>query len=226
MIQDMVTVKRSKRAKRVALRLDPVERVVNLIVPSHMPLNKAYKFAQNHEEWVQQTLDNLAPPIPFANNTKLSIFGDTIRLSINKDTNLKRTTIQTNENTITVNTYLDNPTNRITAYLKKLAKTGLADIASDKADIINRKISSISVKDTKSRWGSCSQNAELSFSWRLVFAPYNAIDYVVAHEVAHLIHMNHSESFWKLCEQLSCNYQDGKYWMKNHGNELMRYGKS
>ena len=224
MIEDLVTVKRSKRAKRAALRLDPTQRTINLVVPERMPLYKAYHFAQNHEAWVRETLDKLAPPMPFKNETNLPIFGDTVRISIAHNPALKRTTLKQHDDVLEVKTYQDDPTNRITSHLKKLARAGLADIATDKAEVIKKEIATVTVRDTKSRWGSCSREGELSFSWRLIFAPYDAIDYVVAHEVAHLIHMDHSKNFWTLCKQLSCNYTEGKYWMKEHGNELMRYG--
>ncbi len=226
MIQDLVTVKRSKRARRVALRLDPTERVVNLVVPERMPLHNAYKFAENHKEWVRETLGKLDPPLPFKDGTHLPIFGDTVRLSIHTDTDIKRTKIIQHDDTLEIQTYMDDPTNRITSHIKKIAKAGLADMATDKAEVIRKNISSVTVRDTKSRWGSCSHKAELSFSWRLIFAPYDALDYVVAHEVAHLVHMDHSKEFWNLCQSLSSNYTEGKSWMKNHGNSLMRYGKS
>ncbi len=226
MIEDMVTIKRSKRARRVALRLDPTQRIINLIVPEHMPLHKAYKFAQGHEDWVRNTLASLAPSKPFINGINLPIFGDTIRLDIHHKPELKRTTLTQTPDALEVDTYQNDPTNRITAHLKKLARYGLADMANEKAETINKTISSVSVRDTKSRWGSCSHAGELSFSWRLIFAPYDAIDYVVAHEVAHLVHMDHSKDFWTLCRSLSCNFVEGKFWMKNHGNELMRYGHS
>ncbi len=226
MIQDLVTVKRSKRARRVALRLDPTERVVNLVVPERMPLHKAYKFAENHKEWVHETLGKLDPPLPFKDGAHLPIFGDTVRLSIHTDTDIKRTKIIQHDDTLEIQTYMDDPTNRITSHIKKIAKAGLADMATDKAEVIRKNISSVTVRDTKSRWGSCSHKGELSFSWRLIFAPYDAIDYVVAHEVAHLVYMDHSKEFWNLCQSLSSNYTEGKSWMKNHGNSLMRYGKS
>ena len=226
MIKDLVSVKRSKRAKRVALRLDPIERVINLVVPQRMSLEKAYFFAEKHEDWVRETLDNLAPAIPFLHKTTLPIFGDTVLLEIKYNPEAKRTTLKQSDDVLHVKTYQDDPTNRITTHLKKLARSGLADIATEKADMIGKTISSVTVRDTKSRWGSCSQDQSLSFSWRLIFAPYDAIDYVVAHEVAHLVHMDHSKDFWTLCRKLSHNFVEGKYWMQNHGNELMRYGKS
>ncbi len=221
----MVTVKRSKRARRVALRLDPVERVVNLVVPQRMSLKKAYYFAREHEDWVKETLDNLAPAVPFKHNTILPIFGDKVTIDIQHIPEAKRTTLKQNDDVLIVKTYQDDPTNRITTHLKKVARRGLADLASEKAGTINKIISSVSVRDTKSRWGSCSQDGSISFSWRLIFAPYDAIDYVVAHEVAHLVHMDHSKEFWSLCKKLSCNFEEGKGWMQNNGNELMRYGK-
>lgn len=225
MIEDLVTVKRSKRAKRVALRLDPVERVVNLVVPEKMSLKKAYFFAREHEEWVRETLEKLPPPIAFTDGEKLPVFGDMVTIKINHNPELKRTTLKQYDDILQVNSYQIDASSRITTHLKKIARAGLADMANEKANIINKKISSVSVRDTKSRWGSCSQDGRISFSWRLIFAPYDSIDYVVAHEIAHLVHMDHSKDFWALCRSLSCNYVEGKYWMQNHGNELMRYGK-
>ena len=223
-IEDLVNIKRSKRAKRLALRLDPQERIINLVVPARMPLHKAYFFAQKHEDWVRETLGKLAPPIPFEHGVKLPIFGDKLKLDIQYDPDIKRTEISLHHSHLRVRTYQDDPSKRITAFLKKMAKTGLADLASEKAEYIGKKIASISVRDTKSRWGSCAQDGSLSFSWRLIFAPYEAIDYVVAHEVAHLVHMDHGKKFWTLCRDLSVDYVEGKFWMQNHGNELMRYG--
>lgn len=226
MIEDLVRVKKSKRAKRVALRLDPVERVMNLVVPTHMPLKRAYKFAEVHQDWVKETLANLPKPVAYENGMILPVFGDEMRLNIERCDDVKRTKIDYAPGIMNVTTNLDDPSIRITHHLKNLAKKGLAEMASEKADEIGEKISSISVRDTKSRWGSCSHDKSITFSWRLIFAPYAAIDYVVAHEVAHLVHMDHSKDFWTLCRSLSHDFVEGKYWMRNHGNELMRYGKS
>ncbi|MCK5374232.1 MAG: M48 family metallopeptidase [Alphaproteobacteria bacterium] len=225
MIKDLVTVKRSKRARHVALRLDPVERVINLIVPRHMPLNKAYRFAQDHEDWVKKTLGKLPETIPFTHDTILPVFGDKVRLDIAIDPTLKRTTLKQCDDALYIKTYQQDPANRITMHLKKIARAGLADIVSDKASGIGKSVKSVTIRDTKSRWGSCSQDANMSFSWRLIFAPYSAIDYVVAHEVSHLIHMDHSPAFWEVCKSLSCDYKNGKRWMKENGNSLMCYGK-
>lgn len=223
-IEKLVTVKRSKRAKRVALRLDPIERVINLVVPHKMPLHKAYYFAQEHEDWVREHLANMSEKITFENGAQIPIFGEDITLNIEQSSLYRKTNITREDFTIEVTTPLDDPSDKIKAFLKKHAKQGLADMATEKADRINKEITAISVKDTKSRWGSCAQDGALSFSWRLIFAPYVAIDYVVAHEVAHLRHMNHGPAFWALCESLCEDYKMGKSWMKKNGSDLMRYG--
>lgn len=223
-IENLVQIRRSKRAKRVALRLDPVERVMNLVIPHKMPLHKAYNFVQTHEEWVRQNLARLSNTIEFTDGVQIPIFGETVDIQVDQSPLYKKTVIERHDFLLNVSTPLESPSDKIKQYLKKLAHEGLSDIASEKASWIRKKVTAVTVRDTKSRWGSCSQDACLSFSWRLIFAPYVAIDYVVAHEVAHLKHMNHSPAFWNVCESLCENYEEGKLWMKQHGNELMRYG--
>lgn len=223
-IESLVTVKRSKRAKRIALRLDPVERVMNLVVPHRMPLHKAYYFAQTHEVWVRQSLERMSDTIEFVDGAEIPLFGEVVQICIDKSPLYRKTTITRGDFTLGVTTPLEDPSDKIKTYLKKLAHQALSDMASEKASVIRKRISSVTVRDTKSRWGSCAQDGSLSFSWRLIFAPYVSIDYVVAHEVAHLRHMNHGASFWALCESLSDDFDEGKDWMKQHGSELMRYG--
>ncbi len=223
-IEDLVTVKHSKRAKRVALRLDPTSHCINLVVPQRMSVKRAMDFARNHEDWVIKTLEGLSPPIPFTHGTTIPVFGDEVFLEIEINKTIKRTRLTQHDDRLHVLTYMDDPTNRITTHLKKIAHAGLADIASDKAEQIGKHIADVTIRDTKSRWGSCSHDGKITFSWRLMFAPYNAIDYVVAHEVAHLIHMDHSREFWDACESLCSDYKNGKRWMKENGNKLMRYG--
>lgn len=223
-VEDLLIVKRSKRAKRVALRLDPVERVVNLVVPEKMPLKKAYYFAKSHEDWIRKTLGNLAPPIPFIDGAMLPVFGNVMTLRIHNDESLVRNSITTKHNIIDVKTPSLTPEIPITRYLKKQAGLYLENLAKEKAARIGKDIASVNVRDTKTRWGSCSHENKISFSWRLMFAPIEASDYVVAHEVAHLKHLDHSKAFWSLCRDLSDDFLNGKYWMQNHGNDLMRYG--
>lgn len=113
---------------------------------------------------------------------------------------------------------------RLRRFLKALVREGLEKTALDKVALTGRAIKAVTVRETRSRWGSCSPDGALSFSWRLVFAPPEAFDYVVAHEVAHLVHMNHGPDFWRLCTELSTDFSTGRRWMRAHGHTLLRYG--
>jgi predicted metal-dependent hydrolase len=109
---------------------------------------------------------------------------------------------------------------RISAFLKKEARADLERLVAVHAGRIGAKVSSISMKDTRSRWGSCSSGGNLSFSWRIVMAPPMVIDYLAAHEVAHLKEMNHGPHFWALCKRLCPQMEEAKTWLKRHGTQL------
>ncbi|NCT40635.1 MAG: M48 family metallopeptidase [Alphaproteobacteria bacterium] len=219
-----IQIKHSARARRVALRLDPIERVFHLVVPKGVSMRKAAAFAEGQERWMQEKLSALPPKVSFAHGTIIPILGQRSEIRVHYEPDLKVTKILLEDGILHVRTNKDDPSGRIERFLKAMIKDELSILSHEKVARIGKTISSVSVRDTKSRWGSCSSDNALSYSWRLVFAPPEAFDYVVAHEVAHLRHLNHSKQFWDLCAQLSDQYDEGKYWMKAHGNELMRYG--
>lgn len=217
-------VKRSKRAKRIALRLDHKARVMNLVVPRGIRLDKAYEFAYENKDWIKEKLGELPEPLPFAHDVVLPIMGRNYRLYIYHDPKLRKTDIVMSGKNIYVVTNKKDPSDRIERFLKKLAEDKLGELTREKAKLINKKIRKFAVRDTSSRWGSCAEDGEVCLSWRLMFAPHAAMDYVIAHEVAHLRHLNHGKKFWKLCRELSDDFLEGQYWINNHGHELMRYG--
>jgi hypothetical protein len=113
---------------------------------------------------------------------------------------------------------------RVRDHLATVAREELARRARPLAARIGRKIARVSVRDTKSRWGSCSSSGNLSFSWRLIFAPEGVVDYVVAHEVAHLAEMNHGPRFWRLVENLAPGNARPRAWLDRHRAQLLSYG--
>lgn len=219
-----ICIRRSARARRMALRLDTKERVFHLVVPKGVSLRKAEAFAEGHQDWMEEKLQELPPQILLEDGCLIPIFGERTRIRIHYTPDLERTKLLLESRVLHVFTNKEDPSPRIVRFLKALAKQELEVLTREKAEIIRKKVRAISVRDTKSRWGSCSSDGKLSFSWRLIFAPPEALDYVVAHEVAHLKHLDHSQRFWDVCEALSNDYEEGKYWMRNHGHELMRYG--
>ncbi len=218
-----VRVKKSPRAKRLSLRLDTKERVFYLVLPKGVSMGRAKAFADKHDEWMRERLEALPALTPFADEQGFPLLGTWRTIEVTKH-DKKRTVIELEDRKLKVLTHLDDPSPRIQRFLKEYAKEIMAPIAQEKALKIDKLISNLQVRDTKSRWGSCSHDGKMSLSWRLILAPHEAMDYVIAHEVAHLRHLDHSKKFWALCEELSDDYEEGRYWMRNHGQELMSYG--
>jgi hypothetical protein len=125
---------------------------------------------------------------------------------------------------IRVSGFAEHLPRRVRDFLKREARAMLTERAHDKAGRLDRPIARISLRDTRSRWGSCSSDGGLSFSWRLILAPEEVLDYVVAHEVAHLMHHDHGAKFWALVTDLTPSVDAPRQWLRAHGPELHRYG--
>lgn len=214
----------SKRARRMTLRLDPESRAVDLILPPRMNINTAMDFANQNRAWIREKLSGLPKPVPFQDGAIIPFIGRDHYLEIVSDDTRRGTDITVKNRIITVDTSLENPSMRIERYMRDRIRDELDALARDKAAMIRRRVGDVRVRDTKSRWGSCAEDGNLSFCWRLVFAPREVIDYVVAHEVAHLVHFDHSTAFWRLCDRLSIDMDYGRDWLKEHGQTLMSYG--
>lgn len=113
---------------------------------------------------------------------------------------------------------------RVREWLKRRAREEIVPRAEQKASEIGKRLKKISLRDTSSRWGSCSHDGNLSFSWRLIFAPAEVLDYLVCHEVAHLAHHNHGPAFWAAVRRLCPDYEKAQNWLKQHGRRLYAYG--
>lgn len=111
---------------------------------------------------------------------------------------------------------------QVAAFLKTRARDRLAHACNAHAKRLGREYGRLTLRDTRSRWGSCSSSGNLMFSWRLVMATPEVLDYVAAHEVAHLQEMNHSAVFWRLVEELCPDYAVQKRWLREHGSDLHR----
>jgi predicted metal-dependent hydrolase len=109
-------------------------------------------------------------------------------------------------------------------FLKREARRDLQKAAERYADMLDVKVKRLSIRDQSSRWGSCTSSGSLSFSWRLILAPPFVLDYLAAHEVAHLVEMNHSPRFWKVVARICNHVERAKRWLDAEGNDLHRYG--
>ncbi|HRK24082.1 MAG TPA: SprT family zinc-dependent metalloprotease [Beijerinckiaceae bacterium] len=115
---------------------------------------------------------------------------------------------------------------RLTDFFKREARAELARASAAYARQLNVRITRISIKDTRSRWGSCSATGALSFSWRLILAPPEVLDYLAAHEVAHRVELNHSPRYWAVVARLCPHWQSSESWLTRHGAGLHRFGAS
>ena len=119
------------------------------------------------------------------------------------------------EGTICVSGRPEHLSRRVRDFLKQQARKAILPRAQEKAARLGRHAGRITLRDTRSRWGSCSVSGDLNFSWRLVLAPIIVLDYVIAHEVAHLVEYNHGRKFWALAKDLTENMEEAKTWLKN-----------
>ncbi len=213
----------NRRARRIIMRLDYGAASVVIVLPKRTSRQEGKRFALSNKDWIAERLDQLAEPIPFRNGAVVPFLGEPHRI---RHRATARGVVWCEEGEINVAGYEEHLPRRVHEWLKAEAKREIETRARDKAEAIGKKITKISIRDTKSRWGSCTDEGELAFSWRLILAPKYVLDYVVGHEVAHLKEMNHSPRFWKLCRELAPRSINlARDWLEAHGTELYRYGR-
>ena len=217
-----VTFIRSARARRASLRVDPARRRIVLTAPLRMARDTAVSFAQQQAGWIAARLKRLPDRRPFVDGAEVPLFGTPHRVRHRPD---QRGTVWVEGDEIHVAGRAEHLPRRLRDWLTAEMRKRLAPLVASKAAQVERTVKRITVRDARSRWGSCGPDGAMSFSWRLVFAPPEVLDYLVAHEVAHLVHMNHGPRFWALAESLC----DGpmalpQAWLKTNGETLMQYG--
>jgi predicted metal-dependent hydrolase len=215
-----LVIKRHAKAKRICLRYNPSHHAVSLTLPRHTRVSEGLNFLTTKSEWLIATLGEMPLKKQIKPGVVIPLLGERVR--IKHDEKMKHRFMLTKE-ALYINGPRDQFDKRVTEALKKIAAMHIRDMATRGAQKIGRRINRISVRDTRSRWGSCSSTGNLSFSWRLVFAPREVMQYVVAHEVAHLRHMNHSHHFWALTEYLCRDHEPAKQWLRLHGKHLYRF---
>ena len=217
-----VSIRVNKRARRLLLRIDASSRTVELVLPHGVPAEHGLKFLAAHRGWIAARLDALPMPVRFAEGAIVPVFGVPHRICGEADPAAPPVRIVDGE--IRVRGAPEHLARRVRDHLMGLARTELSRRARLYAARIGRPITRVGVRDTKSRWGSCSAKGALSFSWRLVLAPEPVVDYVVAHEVAHLAEMNHGPRFWRLVQTLTPDCATPRAWLKRHRSALFSYG--
>jgi predicted metal-dependent hydrolase len=221
-----VRLKRHRQARRYTLRIQAATREVILTMPPRGTLREAESFAQKHGAWIAARLGRLPKPVPFVHDVVVPVRGVLHRIAHRYGA---RGTVWTEidgkgERLLCVAGQAAHIDRRVADFLRREAKRDLEAASLRYARALGLAVRRVMVRDQSSRWGSCSTTGMLSFSWRLILAPSEVLDYLAAHEVAHLLEMNHSARFWRLVQQICPHHQSAKAWLDAHGADLHRYG--
>ena len=215
---------RNKRARRVILRLDEDADGVDgvfVTLPNRASQKEGLALVLDKADWILKQLDERLPRVPFADGEMVPLRGVDYRIRAVPG---GRGAVRLEWSEILVAGRPEHVARRVKDWFKNQARELIAPRVREKAETLDRQPGRITIRDTKSRWGSCSHDGNLSFCWRLVMAPDAVLDYVVAHEVAHLAELNHGPKFWRWVEELTADVEGAKKWLRLNGEALHRYG--
>ena len=213
-----LVLRRSARAKRISLRISQLDGRVTLTLPRRCPESEALAFAHEKEAWIRKHLEARLEDIAVVPGAQLPIGG-----RMHEVANVKGRKVVFENDRVLVPGPAERAGKRLAGHLKGVARARLAEASDHYADKLGLPYTAITLRDTRSRWGSCTSEGRLMYSWRLILAPPEVLDYVVAHEVAHLKEMNHSFAFWDTVERLYGPYDTPRRWLRREGGDLHRY---
>jgi predicted metal-dependent hydrolase len=216
-----IPVRVSTRARRLWLRVEPDRGGIELVVPGGAKLADAASFAQANAGWIAARLARLPVRVPFAPDAVVPILGRPTRLV---HAGLRGVPARLDGDRLLIAGAEPHFARRVGDFLKGRARAEIAPRAQRFAQAVERPVGGLRLGDAKTRWGSCTARGDLNFSWRLVLAPEPVLTYVVAHEVAHLVELNHSIRFWRVVDRLVPDARTSRAWLKAHGAELLKYG--
>ncbi|MGE0611498.1 MAG: M48 family metallopeptidase [Hyphomicrobiales bacterium] len=227
-------VRRSKRASRMTLSVNEAKRTAVLTLPAYTSMTAAGEFLDQHYDWLQERLAAMPRPVPFRNGAVVPLRG--------VEHELRFTARERGRGVVWIERAPRSPVRgmksrprimvtggehaprRFVEWLRKEARRDIAERAAIHAKSLGVRVRKITIRDQTTRWGSCSADGVLSFSWRLILAPSFVLDYVTAHEVAHLREMNHEPRFWALVKRIFPRMEQGRQWLRRNGSDLHRYG--
>jgi len=214
-----VTLKRSARARRLSLRVSQLDGRVTLTLPRRAGRHEAEAFARDKAGWIRGHLAARPDEIRPMPGTLVPVRGvpHEIRTSPGRRPRLGEGILEVPE------TRPELTPARVAALLRHEAQLALTEASRRHAAALGRDWTTLALRDTRSRWGSCAPGGRLMYSWRLIMAPPEVLDYVAAHEVAHLAEMNHSPAFWATVARLMPDYAAPRSWLKREGAGLHRY---
>ena len=215
-----IKIRKSLTARRITLRACQVTGGLRITIPPNLKTSDLRNFINKNMNWVRSNLRKLSPSVSVINGVIIPVKGKNRKILT--DPNLKSSYLLKETELIIPNT--KGPIqSHVKFVLKKIAEDYFRITCEHYAGMLGVKFEKISMRDPKSRWGSCSSERKLMFSWRLIMAPSEIGSYVAAHEISHLLHMNHSRKFWTVVESIYPNYCDQRDWLRENGRGLHKF---
>ncbi|MDE0590397.1 SprT family zinc-dependent metalloprotease [Halocynthiibacter sp. C4] len=212
----VVKLRRSARAKRLSLRVSRLDGRVTLTLPTRARVKEAERFANEKADWIRAQLGTQVEQIRPAPGSWVWFRGQRLEIAegTGRSARLVGGRLEVSEERAGV---------KVATFLKHAARADLLEASEGYAHDLGVDIGKITLRDTRSRWGSCSYEGNLMYSWRLVMAPPDVLRYVAAHEVAHRVEMNHSQAFWDQVARIYPDYAAPRKWLRDEGQELHRF---
>lgn len=221
-----VRLKRSGRARRISLRVSQATGEIVLTMPERTALDRAMLFARGQGGWIAARMARMPGRVPFADGAVLPLRGEPHRIVHWSRVRARAHVARAADGAPVIAAsgepeFLDK---RVREFLQREARADLVAAVARYTQALGLPARRITLRDTRSRWGSCSSRGDLSFSWRLILAPPFVLDYLAAHECAHLAEMNHSARYWRLLRRICPHTDEAEAWLKANGAGLHRYG--
>lgn len=213
-----VIVRRSARARRLSLRMSQLDGRVTLTLPRDVPDSVGVDFLREKEAWLRGHLENREGPVRIELGAEIPIEGVVHRISASEGRRIVK-----GGGVLEVPGSPDQVGVKTKAWLRNHARVRLSSASDRYAAALGLPYTRLTLRDTRSRWGSCTHDGRLMYSWRLILAPAYVLEYVAAHEVAHLKEMNHSQAFWDVVDHLYGEWKPARNWLHTHGADLHRY---
>ena len=223
-------LRRHPTARRLTLRVSRSRRAVILTMPKRCSIDEAGLFLHRHLDWVHECIDDIPDRVFFEHGANIPLRGVMHKLCFTGASRssavvqIRQTGDAADMPVLEVSGQHEHAPRRLQDWLVEQARLDLGTRVRFHADNLSLRPKRLSIRDQSTRWGSCSSSGCLSFSWRLIMAPPVVLDYLAAHEVAHLAEMNHGARFWQLVERTMPRMNEAKGWLRREGMDLHRYG--
>lgn len=217
-----LVVRMSSKAKRLTLRFCPeAGGEIILTIPLSHSKRQVFGFIEKSKPWLEKQMARTVQKLSYVEGMALPIFGKQYELRHKPSQSFRS---WWGEDHLLIHAPLEKFGIFVQKSLHQVAKQFLMERTTRYASQLEKSVNRITLRDTRSRWGSCSANGNISYSWRLIFAPEQVADYVCVHEVAHLLEMNHSSQFWQIVEGFCPDYKKRRQWLRQNGKSLFQYG--